>query len=106
MFKIEQMPEHSFEEIIDKYVEMNIAHPFKEGNGRSGRIWLDLMLKRNLRLCVDWAKVGKHEYLSAMERSPVNDLELRVLLSAALTDAIEDRDVFMKGIEQSYYYEE
>ena len=103
--KIERMPEGSFEEIIAKYVEMNIAHPFMEGNGRSGRIWLDLMLKKNLKKCVDWSLVGKRAYLSAMERSPVNDLEIRELLRAALTDKIDDREVFMKGIDQSYYYE-
>ena len=104
--KIEQMPERTFEEIIAKYVEMNIAHPFMEGNGRSGRIWLDLMLKKNLKTCVDWSAVGKRSYLSAMERSPVNDLEIRELLRAALTDRIDERAVFMKGIDRSYYYEE
>ncbi|MDR0887243.1 MAG: Fic family protein [Candidatus Nomurabacteria bacterium] len=103
--KIEEMPENAFEEIIVKYVEMNIAHPFLEGNGRSMRIWLDLILKRSLRKCVDWSLVNKAGYLSSMERSPVNDLELRTLLSAALTDKIDDREVFMKGVEQSYYYE-
>jgi cell filamentation protein len=103
--KIEQMPEIAFEEIIAKYVEMNIAHPFMEGNGRSGRIWLDLMLKKNLKKCVDWPLVGKRAYLSAMERSPVNDLEIRELLRPALTDKIDDREVFMKGIDRSYYYE-
>jgi cell filamentation protein len=104
--KIEQMPETTFEEIIAKYVEMNIAHPFMEGNGRSGRIWLDLILKKNLKKCVDWQKVGKRAYLSAMERSPVNDLEIRELLRAALTDRIDDREIYMKGIDRSYYYEE
>jgi cell filamentation protein len=104
--KIEQMPERSFDEIIAKYVEMNIAHPFMEGNGRSARIWLDLMLKRAVGKCIDWSKVGKAEYLSAMERSPVNDLEIRTLLQAALTDEINDFDVIMKGITRSYYYEE
>jgi cell filamentation protein len=104
--KIEQMPENTFEEIVAKYVEMNIAHPFMEGNGRSGRIWLDLMLKKNLKKCIDWSLVGKRAYLSAMERSPVNDLEIRELLRAALTDGIDDRDVFMKGVDRSYYYEE
>jgi cell filamentation protein len=103
--KIEQLPEASFEEIVAKYVEMNIAHPFMEGNGRSGRIWLDLILKKNLKQCVDWRLIDKHSYLSAMERSPVNDLELRVLLQAALTNDIASRELFMKGIEQSYYYE-
>jgi len=104
--KIEQMPESTFEEITAKYVEMNIAHPFMEGNGRSGRIWLDLILKKNLRKCVDWQKVGKRAYLSAMERSPVNDLEIRELLRTALTDRINDREIYMKGIDRSYYYEE
>jgi cell filamentation protein len=103
--KIEQMPENAYEEIIAKYVEMNIAHPFMDGNGRSMRIWLDLMLKKNLKLCVDWRKVDKKAYLSAMERSPVNDLEIRTLLQSALTDDIENREIFMKGVEQSYYYE-
>lgn len=104
--KIEAMPETTFEEIVAKYVEMNIAHPFREGNGRSMRIWLDLMLKKNLKRCVDWARIDKAAYLSAMERSPVNALEIRELLRGALTEKIDDRDVFMKGIEQSYYYEE
>ncbi len=103
--KIEQMPETTFEEIIAKYVEMNIAHPFMEGNGRSGRIWLDLILKKNLKQCVDWNVVDKKAYLSSMERSPVNDLELRVLLQPALTSDIHNRELYMKGIEQSYYYE-
>lgn len=104
--KIGVMPETTFEEIIAKYTEMNIAHPFMEGNGRSMRIWLDLMLKKNLKQCVDWAKIDKMDYLNAMQRSPVNDIEIRELLRSALTDKIDDRDVFMKGIEQSYYYEE
>jgi len=104
--KIEQMPENTFEEIVAKYVEMNIAHPFMEGNGRSGRIWLDLMLKKNLKKCIDWSLVGKRAYLSAMERSPVNDLEIRELLRSALTDRIDDREVYIKGIDRSYYYEE
>jgi len=103
--KIEQMPETTFEEIVAKYVEMNVAHPFMEGNGRSGRIWLDLILKKNLRKCVDWSSIKKRAYLSAMERSPVNDLEIRELLRSALTDAIDSREIFMKGIDQSYYYE-
>ncbi len=103
--KIETLPEATFEEIIVKYVEMNIAHPFMEGNGRSMRIWLDLLLKRRLGKCVDWRKVGKHAYLSAMERSPVNDLEIRTLLHGALTDEIGDRELYMKGIDRSYYYE-
>jgi len=103
---IENLPESSFEEIVKKYVEMNIAHPFMEGNGRSTRIWLDLILKKQLKQCVDWNKINKNDYFNAMERSPVNDLELRELLRSALTDKIDDREVFMKGIEQSYYYEE
>lgn len=102
---IEQMPETTFEEIIAKYVEMNIAHPFMEGNGRAARIWLDMMLKKNLRRVVDWQRVDKVQYLQAMERSPVNDLELRALLLPALTDRTDDREVMFKGIEQSYYYE-
>ena len=102
---VERMPEDSFEAIIEKYVEMNILHPFREGNGRSGRIWLDCILKARLGVCVDWSLLGKEEYLSAMERSPVNSLELRVLLKSALTDHIDEREVFMKGIEHSYYYE-
>jgi len=103
---IEEMPENTFEEIIKKYVEMNIAHPFLDGNGRSTRIWLDLILKKNLKQCIDWIKVDKIDYLQAMERSPVNDLEIKTLLKEALTEKINDREVFMKGIEQSYYYEE
>ena len=102
---IEKMPESTFEEIIAKYVEMNIAHPFMEGNGRATRIWLDMMLKKNLGKVVDWQTVDKDIYLQAMERSPINDLELRVLLQPALTDKVNDREVFFKGIEQSYYYE-
>ena len=104
--KIDEMPESAFEQIVAKYVEMNIAHPFMEGNGRSMRIWLDLILKKNLGRCVDWAKIDKANYLNAMQRSPVNNLELRELLRAALTDEINDREVYMKGIDQSYYYEE
>jgi cell filamentation protein len=104
--KIDNMSESTFEQIIAKYVEMNIAHPFMEGNGRSMRIWLDLMLKINLRQCVDWVRIDKSDYLNAMERSPVNDLEIRELIRTALTDKIDDREVFMKGVEQSYYYEE
>ena len=106
LLNIEQMPEYTYEDIIAKYVEMNIAHPFMEGNGRSGRIWLDLILKKRLKKCVDWSKVGKRAYLSAMERSPVNDLEIRELLRPALTESINDREVFIKGIDRSYYYEE
>ena len=104
--KIGGMSESTFEEIIAKYVEMNIAHPFMEGNGRSMRIWLDLILKKNLRQCVDWSKIDKADYLNAMQRSPVNNIEIRELLHNALTDKIDDREVFIKGIEQSYYYEE
>ena len=104
--KIGEMPDGTFEQIVAKYVEMNVAHPFMEGNGRSMRIWLDLILKKNLRQCVDWAKIDKADYLNAMQRSPVNDLEIRELLRVALTDKIDDREVFMKGVEQSYYYEE
>lgn len=104
--KLTEMPENSFEEIVAKYVEMNIAHPFMEGNGRAMRIWLDLILKKNLKQCVDWRKIDKADYLNAMQRSPVNDLEIRELLRAALTEQIDDREVFIKGIEQSYYYEE
>jgi len=102
---VEQMPENTFEEIVKKYVEMNIAHPFKEGNGRSMRIWFDMMLKKNIKKCVEWAKVDKADYFSAMIRSVVNDLEIRELLRGALTDKINDREIFMKGIRQSYYYE-
>ena len=102
---IESMPETTFEEIIAKYVEMNIAHPFMEGNGRATRIWLDMILKKRIRRVVDWRKVDKDLYLQAMERSPINDLELRTLLGSALTDRTEDREVIFKGIEQSYYYE-
>ena len=102
---IEKMPENTFEEIIAKYVEMNIAHPFMEGNGRATRIWLDMILKKRLGKVVDWRSVNKDLYLQAMERSPINDLELRVLLQPALTDRVDDREVIFKGIEQSYYYE-
>lgn len=102
---IEKMPEDTFEDIIAKYVEMNIAHPFMEGNGRSARIWLDMMLKKRLKKVIDWRKIDRAQYLSAMERSPVNDLELRFLLLPNLTDRTEDREVIFKGIEQSYYYE-
>lgn len=102
---IENMPEKTFNEIIDKYVEMNVAHPFREGNGRSTRIWLDLILKKNIGKCIDWSKIDKNDYLSAMERSPVNSLELKVLLESALTDKIFDRTVYMRGLQQSYMYE-
>ena len=100
------MTENTFEEIVAKYVEMNIAHPFMEGNGRSMRIWLDLILKKRLKESVDWSLIDKLGYLNAMERSPVNNLEIRELLRGALTNKIDDRDVYMKGIDQSYYYEE
>ena len=103
---IEKMPESTFDEIVDKYVEMNIAHPFREGNGRATRIWLDLILKKNLGKCVDWDKIDKYAYLSAMERSVVNTLEINHLLKSALTDKINDREVFMKGIDKSYLYED
>ena len=100
------MPEDTYESIIEKYAEMNVAHPFLEGNGRSTRIWLDLILKRSLGKCIDWAQVDKNNYFEAIVRSHVNALELRELLRPALTAKINDREVFMKGIEQSYYYEE
>lgn len=104
--QIEQMPENTFEEIVDKYVEMNIAHPFMEGNGRSTRIWLDLILKKRLKKCVDWSKIGKNDYLNAMIKSSVNSATLKNLLKNALTDEIDSREMFMKGIDYSYYYEE
>lgn len=103
---VERMPEDSFDNIIDKYVEMNIAHPFREGNGRSTRIWLDLILKKNLRLCIDWSHVDKRKYLEAMTRSVVDSTAIKDLLRAAITDKINDRDTFMKGIDYSYYYEQ
>lgn len=102
---IDKMPQSTYDEIIEKYVEMNIAHPFREGNGRSTRIWLDLMLKQGIGKVVDWSKVDKEDYLLAMERSPIKDVEIKVLLKAALTDDITSREVFMKGIDHSYYYE-
>ena len=102
---IEKMPEATFEDIIAKYVEMNIAHPFREGNGRATRIWLDMMLKKNLQRVVDWRNIDRDKYLQAMERSPVNDLELRFLIQPNLTDRTDNREVIFKGIEQSYYYE-
>ena len=102
---IDIMPQSTFDEIVEKYVEMNIAHPFREGNGRSTRIWLDLILKKELKLVVDWSKVDKEDYLLAMERSPIKDVEIIVLLKHALTDQIDDREVYMKGIDASYYYE-
>ena len=102
---IETMPQSTFDEIIEKYVEMNIAHPFREGNGRSTRIWLDAILKKELHMVVDWSKVDKDDYLLAMERSPIKDIEIKFLLKAALTDKINDREVYMKGIDASYHYE-
>lgn len=102
---IDKMPQSTFDEIIEKYVEMNIAHPFREGNGRSTRIWLDLMLKDSLGSVVDWSKVDKNDYLLAMERSPIKDVEIKHLLKEALTDNINDREVYIKGIDASYYYE-
>ena len=102
---IDNMPENTFDEIIEKYVEMNVAHPFRKGNGRSTRIWLDLILKKNLKKVIDWNKIDKAEYLSAMQRSPVNDLEIKYLLKNTLTDKINEREIFMKGIDISYYYE-
>lgn len=102
---ISKMPQSTFDEIIEKYVEMNVAHPFREGNGRSTRIWLDLILKKELGFVVDWSKVDKDDYLLAMERSPIKDIEIKVLLKAALTDKVDDREVYMKGIDASYQYE-
>ncbi|MDZ7792947.1 MAG: Fic family protein [Spirochaetia bacterium] len=102
---IETMPQSNFDEIIEKYVEMNIAHPFREGNGRATRIWLDLILKKEIRKVIDWNQVDKEEYLSAMERSPVKDVEIKELLKSALTDQIDDHSLFMKGIDVSYFYE-
>ena len=102
---IDAMPQGSFEQIIEKYVEMNVAHPFREGNGRATRIWLDLMLKKEIRQVVDWNQVDKEDYLCAMQRSPAKDLEIKTLLKQGLTDRIDDRALFMKGIDVSYYYE-
>ena len=102
---IDKMPQKTFDEIIAKYVEMNVAHPFREGNGRSTRIWLDLILKKELNMVVDWSKIDKEDYLLAMERSPIKDTEIKVLLKNALTDKIHDREVYMKGIDASYNYE-
>ncbi|MDA9818371.1 Fic family protein [Flavobacteriaceae bacterium] len=103
--KIDQMQQNNFEQIVEKYVEMNIAHPFREGNGRATRIWLDLIFKQELKQVIDWNKIEKQDYLSAMERSPVNDLEIKTLLKTALTSNINDRDLFMTNIDISYYYE-
>ncbi len=102
---IDKMPQSTFDEIVEKYVEMNIAHPFREGNGRSTRIWLDLMLKAELGMVVDWSKVDKEDYLLAMERSPIRDIEIKHVLKEALTDEIDSREMYMKGIDHSYYYE-
>ena len=103
---IEKMPESTLDEIVDKYVEMNVAHPFREGNGRSTRIWLDLILKKNLKLCVDWSKINKNDYLDAMRESTMDAARIKALLKKALTDQINDREVFMKGVDYSYYYEQ
>lgn len=103
---IDKMPQSNFDEIIEKYVEMNIAHPFREGNGRATRIWLDCILKKEICMVVDWSKVDKEDYLLAMERSPIRDIEIKYILKNALTDKINDREMFMKGIDHSYYYED
>jgi cell filamentation protein len=105
LHNIEAMPQSNFDAIIEKYVEMNIAHPFREGNGRSTRIWLDVILKRELGLIIDWSHVDKEDYLLAMERSPIKDIEIKFLLKQALTDRINDREIYMKGIDASYHYE-
>lgn len=102
---IEKMPQATFDEIVEKYVEMNIAHPFREGNGRSTRIWLDLIFKKELGMVVDWSRIDKDDYLLAMERSPIRDIEIKHLLQFALTNKVNDREVYMKGIDHSYYYE-
>lgn len=102
---IDEMPQSCYEENVEKYVEMNIVHPFREGNGRSTRIWLDHILKNEIEKVVDWSKVDKEDYLLAMERSPIKDVEIKVLLKGALTDEIDSRDIYMKGIDHSYYYE-
>lgn len=102
---IEKIPQSTFDEIVEKYVEMNVAHPFREGNGRSTRIWLDLILRQELNMVVDWRKIEKDDYLLAMERSPIKDTEIKCLLKEALTDQVNDREVYMKGVDRSYYYE-
>ena len=102
---IDKMPQSTFDEIVEKYVEMNVAHPFREGNGRSTRIWLNLMLKKEIGYVVDWSKVDKEDYLLAMERSPIKDIEIKFLLKNAFTDNVNDREIYMKGIDHSYYYE-
>ena len=106
LLKIEKMPEDTLENIVKKYIEMNVAHPFREGNGRSTRIWLDLILKKNLSKCTDWSKINKRDYLSAMQKSPVDGSDIFFLIKNALTSEIDDREIFMKGIDYSYYYEE
>ncbi len=103
--KIDEMPQSNFDEIVEKYIEMNIAHPFREGNGRSTRIWLDMILKNEIKKVVDWSKISKEDYLLAMERSPIKNTEIKILLKEALTDKINDREVYMKGIDASYNYE-
>ena len=102
---VDKMPQNTFDEIVEKYVEMNIVHPFREGNGRSMRIWLYMMLKKQIGQVVDWSKIEKEDYLMAMERSPIKDIEIKYILNAALTDQINDREIYMKGIDHSYYYE-
>lgn len=102
---VDKMPQNTFDEIVEKYVEMNIVHPFREGNGRSMRIWLDMMLKKQIGQVVDWSKIEKEDYLMAMERSPIKDIEIKYILNAALTDQINDQEIYMKGIDHSYYYE-
>lgn len=102
---IEKMPQKTFDEIVEKYVEMNVAHPFREGNGRATRIWLDIIFQKELGLAVDWSRIEKEDYLLAMERSPIRDIEIKHILKNALTDKINDRDIYMKGIDHSYYYE-
>lgn len=102
---VDKMPQNTFDEIVEKYVEMNIVHPFREGNGRSMRIWLDMMLKKQIGQVVDWSKIEKEDYLMAMERSPIKDIEIKYILKVALTDQINDLEVYMKGIDHSYYYE-
>ena len=102
---VDKMPQNTFDEIVEKYVEMNIVHPFREGNGRSMRIWLDMMLKKQIGQVVDWSKIEKEDYLMAMERSPIKDIEIKYILNVALTDQINDREIYMKGIDHSYYYE-
>lgn len=105
LVNVEKMPQSTFDEIVEKYVEMNVAHPFREGNGRSMRIWLDLMFKKEIKQVVDWSQVDKDDYLLAMERSPIRDIEIKHILGKAMTDRINDREMYMKGIDHSYYYE-